>query len=51
LAKYEATQHLVASVMREHFLGERQNGEQANYLNDFLYEPAHISSPLTNIVV
>jgi hypothetical protein len=41
----EATRVLVAAMM-EHFLGERQKGEQANYLNDFLYEPAHISSPL-----
>jgi hypothetical protein len=45
-----ATRVLVAAMM-EHFLGERQKGEQANYLNDFLYEPAHISSLLTSIVV
>ena len=45
----EATRVLVAAMM-EHFLGERQKGEQANYLNDFLYEPAHISSPLASIV-
>jgi hypothetical protein len=38
------------AAMVELFLGERQNGEQANYLNDFLYEPAHISSPLPSIV-
>jgi RNA 3'-terminal phosphate cyclase len=40
----------VAVVIVEHFLGERQNGDQANYLNDLLYEPTHISSPLTSIV-
>jgi hypothetical protein len=39
----------VAAVM-EHFFDERQNGKQANYLHDFLYEPAHIFSPLANIV-
>jgi hypothetical protein len=37
------------AMMMEHFLGERQNGEQANYLNDFLHEPAHISSLLASI--
>jgi len=45
----EATRTLVAAVM-VHFLDERQNGEKANYFNDFLYEPAHISSPLASIV-
>jgi hypothetical protein len=40
----------VGVVVMEHLLGKRQNGEQANYLNDFLYEPAHISSTLAGIV-
>jgi hypothetical protein len=40
---------LSVAAMMMHFFGERQNSQHANYLNDFLYKPTHIFSPIEYI--